>query len=98
MHCCFISFSFRLTKICVLNGFLFVFLFMNRRYSSKTSCAPAQLTIFYGGMVNVYDDISPEKVCYISCYGNFVYNFQINPFDVLYEVKMVNLETCLKLF
>ncbi|CAI9296927.1 unnamed protein product [Lactuca saligna] len=30
-------------------------------YSSKTSCAPAQLTIFYGGMVNVYDDISPEK-------------------------------------
>ncbi|KAL4574357.1 hypothetical protein LXL04_021186 [Taraxacum kok-saghyz] len=30
-------------------------------YSSKTSCAPSQLTIFYGGMVNVYDDISPEK-------------------------------------
>ncbi|KAI3516629.1 hypothetical protein L1887_15552 [Cichorium endivia] len=30
-------------------------------YSSKASCAPAQLTIFYGGMVNVYDDISPEK-------------------------------------
>ncbi|PWA54323.1 ZIM-domain protein 7 [Artemisia annua] len=30
-------------------------------YSTKASCAPAQLTIFYGGMVNVYDDISPEK-------------------------------------
>ncbi|KAI3816598.1 hypothetical protein L1987_16301 [Smallanthus sonchifolius] len=30
-------------------------------FNSKTSCAPAQLTIFYGGMVNVYDDISPEK-------------------------------------
>lgn len=30
-------------------------------YSSKSSSAPAQLTIFYGGMVNVYDDISPEK-------------------------------------
>ncbi|XP_071686294.1 protein TIFY 6B-like [Rutidosis leptorrhynchoides] len=30
-------------------------------YNSKTTCAPAQLTIFYGGMVNVYDDISPEK-------------------------------------
>ncbi|XP_076921672.1 protein TIFY 7-like [Bidens hawaiensis] len=29
--------------------------------NSKASCAPAQLTIFYGGMVNVYDDISPEK-------------------------------------
>nr|XP_043640175.1 protein TIFY 6B-like isoform X2 [Erigeron canadensis] len=30
-------------------------------YSTKTTSAPAQLTIFYGGMVNVYDDISPEK-------------------------------------
>lgn len=30
-------------------------------YSPKTAGAPAQLTIFYGGMVNVYDDISPEK-------------------------------------
>ncbi|KVI05428.1 protein TIFY 6B-like isoform X1 [Cynara cardunculus var. scolymus] len=30
-------------------------------YSTKASCAPAQLTIFYGGMVNVYDDISAEK-------------------------------------
>ncbi|XP_021997335.1 protein TIFY 6B isoform X2 [Helianthus annuus] len=30
-------------------------------FNSKPSCAPAQLTIFYGGMVNVYDDISPEK-------------------------------------
>lgn len=29
--------------------------------SSKVASAPAQLTIFYGGMVNVYDDISPEK-------------------------------------
>ncbi|KAD2393584.1 hypothetical protein E3N88_40561 [Mikania micrantha] len=30
-------------------------------FNFKTPCAPAQLTIFYGGMVNVYDDISPEK-------------------------------------
>jgi jasmonate ZIM domain-containing protein len=30
-------------------------------FNYKTSFAPAQLTIFYGGMVNVYDDISPEK-------------------------------------
>lgn len=28
---------------------------------SKAACAPAQLTIFYGGVVNVYDDISTEK-------------------------------------
>ncbi|CAN4114004.1 unnamed protein product [Withania somnifera] len=28
---------------------------------SKGSAAPAQLTIFYGGTVNVFDDISPEK-------------------------------------
>ncbi|KAA8529020.1 hypothetical protein F0562_033492 [Nyssa sinensis] len=30
-------------------------------FNSKSSAAPAQLTIFYGGTVNVYDDISPEK-------------------------------------
>jgi len=30
-------------------------------FSSKASGAPAQLTIFYGGRVNVFDDISPEK-------------------------------------
>ncbi|MFS7959408.1 putative transcription factor TIFY family [Helianthus anomalus] len=30
-------------------------------YNSKPSCAPAQLTLFYGGTVNVYNDISPEK-------------------------------------
>ncbi|KAI3730679.1 hypothetical protein L1987_61852 [Smallanthus sonchifolius] len=30
-------------------------------YNSKASSAPAQLTIFFGGMVNVYNDISPEK-------------------------------------
>ncbi|BBH04195.1 jasmonate-zim-domain protein 3 [Prunus dulcis] len=29
--------------------------------ASKSSGAPAQLTIFYAGSVNVYDDISPEK-------------------------------------
>ncbi|XP_073142852.1 protein TIFY 6b-like isoform X2 [Henckelia pumila] len=28
---------------------------------SKTSNSPAQLTIFYAGTVNVFDDISPEK-------------------------------------
>ncbi|ONI09383.1 hypothetical protein PRUPE_5G235300 [Prunus persica] len=31
------------------------------RNGSKSSGAPAQLTIFYAGSVNVYDDISPEK-------------------------------------
>lgn len=31
------------------------------RNAPKSSGAPAQLTIFYGGSVSVYDDISPEK-------------------------------------
>ncbi|XP_059641849.1 protein TIFY 6B [Cornus florida] len=31
------------------------------RNASKTSGAPAQLTIFYAGSVCVYDDVSPEK-------------------------------------
>ncbi|KAM6592403.1 hypothetical protein CsatA_000106 [Cannabis sativa] len=31
------------------------------RNAPKSSSAPAQLTIFYGGSVSVYDDISPEK-------------------------------------
>ncbi|XP_019457930.1 PREDICTED: protein TIFY 6B-like isoform X2 [Lupinus angustifolius] len=31
------------------------------RNSSKSSVTPAQLTIFYGGSVCVYDDVSPEK-------------------------------------
>ncbi|XP_057482408.1 protein TIFY 6B-like isoform X4 [Actinidia eriantha] len=30
-------------------------------FSSKSSTTPTQLTIFYGGTVNVFDDISPEK-------------------------------------
>uniref|UniRef100_A0A5B7A904 Protein TIFY n=1 Tax=Davidia involucrata TaxID=16924 RepID=A0A5B7A904_DAVIN len=30
-------------------------------FNSKSSGAPAQLTIFYAGTVNVFDDISPEK-------------------------------------
>ncbi|KAL3347160.1 hypothetical protein AABB24_021039 [Solanum stoloniferum] len=30
-------------------------------FTSKGSTAPAQLTIFYGGTVNVFEDISPEK-------------------------------------
>ncbi|KAF8407605.1 hypothetical protein HHK36_006739 [Tetracentron sinense] len=32
------------------------------RNISKPSGAPAQLTIFYAGAVNVYDDLSPEQV------------------------------------
>ncbi|KAL5545115.1 hypothetical protein UlMin_008899 [Ulmus minor] len=31
------------------------------RNAPKSSTGPAQLTIFYAGTVNVYDDISPEK-------------------------------------
>uniref|UniRef100_M1D520 Protein TIFY n=1 Tax=Solanum tuberosum TaxID=4113 RepID=M1D520_SOLTU len=30
-------------------------------FNSKSCAAPAQLTIFYGGTVNVFEDISPEK-------------------------------------
>ncbi|KAL2545914.1 Protein TIFY 6B [Forsythia ovata] len=30
-------------------------------FDSKASAAPAQLTIFYAGKVNVFEDISPEK-------------------------------------
>ncbi|KAD3642291.1 hypothetical protein E3N88_31515 [Mikania micrantha] len=30
-------------------------------YGSMGASIPAQLTIFYDGMVNVYDDVSPEK-------------------------------------
>lgn len=32
-----------------------------------TGGSPAQLTIFYGGTVNVYDDITPEKVFISPC-------------------------------
>lgn len=32
------------------------------RNAPKTSGSSAQLTIFYAGSVNVYDDVSPEKV------------------------------------
>ncbi|KAF6150864.1 hypothetical protein GIB67_020947 [Kingdonia uniflora] len=32
-----------------------------QRNVSKTAGPPTQLTIFYGGSVNVYDDVSPEK-------------------------------------
>ncbi|KAL8157606.1 protein TIFY 7-like [Apium graveolens] len=31
------------------------------RFNQITSGAPTQMTIFYGGTVNVFDDISPEK-------------------------------------
>ncbi|XP_058078840.1 protein TIFY 6B isoform X2 [Magnolia sinica] len=41
------------------------------RKNSKPVAAPPQLTIFYGGAVNVYDDISPEKAqAIISLAGN----------------------------
>ncbi|KAI3946467.1 hypothetical protein MKX01_017683 [Papaver californicum] len=33
----------------------------DQRNMSRPAAAPAQLTIFYGGLVNVYDDVSPEK-------------------------------------
>ncbi|XP_039004040.1 protein TIFY 6B-like [Hibiscus syriacus] len=38
----------------------FYFYFIIRK-CIKTSGSPAQLTIFYGGEVNVFDDITPEK-------------------------------------
>ncbi|GJT14260.1 TIFY 6B-like protein isoform X1 [Tanacetum coccineum] len=43
--------------------------------SSKVASAPAQLTIFYGGMVNVYDGISPEKaqaIMFMAGNGSFI--------------------------
>jgi hypothetical protein len=32
------------------------------RNASKSSGAPAQLTIFYAGSVSCFDDVTPEKV------------------------------------
>lgn len=42
-------------------------------FSSKASNVPAQLTIFYGGKVNVFDDISPEKAQAIMLLAGNVY-------------------------
>lgn len=43
--------------------------------NSKASPAPAQLTIFYGGAVNVFDDISPEKVHLFLCLSLAIFFF-----------------------
>lgn len=37
-----------------------------RRKTIKPTVPPSQLTIFYAGTVNVYDNISPEKVLFLS--------------------------------
>lgn len=36
------------------------------RKTVKPTAPPSQLTIFYAGAVNVYDDVSPEKVLSLS--------------------------------
>ncbi|KAI3714340.1 hypothetical protein L1987_72937 [Smallanthus sonchifolius] len=44
-------------------------------YGSKVASVPAQLTIFYDGMVNAYDGISPEKaqaIMLLAGNGHFV--------------------------
>lgn len=50
--------------------------------SSKVTSAPAQMTIFYGGMVNVYDDISPEKaqaIMFMARNGSFIGTGKLSP-------------------
>lgn len=47
---------------------IIVFFFFLSRFPGKTSGAPAQLTIFYGGAVNIFDDITPEKVHSLSLF------------------------------
>lgn len=41
------------------------------RNNFKASGSPAQMTIFYAGTVNVFDDISPEKVLSLSLSQGF---------------------------
>lgn len=46
--------------------------FSYRNGSKQNSGGSAQLTIFYAGSVNVFDDVSPEKVL-IPCYLCLLY-------------------------
>ena len=48
------------------------------RFSTKASGGAPQLTIFYGGTVNVFDDITPEKVhpFFVSLDNLFLFEFK----------------------
>lgn len=54
----------------------------NLRDGSKSSPAPAQLTIFYAGSVCVYDDVSPEKaqaIMYLAGNGSSTTQNKLQP-------------------
>lgn len=56
---------------------------IDARNASNHVAAPAQLTIFYGGMVNVYEGISPEKV------NTIVFFFFVNIFhEALFHIMV----------
>lgn len=52
----------------LIEGAIIIVFFFLSRFPGKTSGAPAQLTIFYGGAVNIFDDITPEKVHSLSLF------------------------------
>lgn len=64
----FFFFVARKRNFLIEGAIMFFCFFFLSRFPGKTSGAPAQLTIFYGGAVNVFDDITPEKVHSLSLF------------------------------